>query len=135
MVTGRDTLRDVLRVWMIAVCSVSRSYLCVFYLYSDDQELAITEVRHNSLDPVKVDGYQEPGSYVRPIIYQGMHKEQFDELIGRAGSCEQYIKYECYQSKLLSDPGNTPTVNSTSSMSVTSPGCSLTQVMNSLLDW
>ena len=54
--------------------------------------------------PTLVDGYPEAGSYVRPIIYDAV-KEQFDELVQRAHSCEQYIKYECYQSKLLSSSG------------------------------
>ena len=74
------------------------------FLLSDDTEQAITVVRHQSMDPVKVDGYQEPGSYVRPIIYD-TNKEEFEELIERSETCEQKIKYRCYQSKLLSHPG------------------------------
>ena len=68
-------------------------------------ELAITEVHHLNEAPTLVNGYQDPGSYVRPIEYNDMYREQFDELIKRATSCEQYIKYKCYTSRLLASAG------------------------------
>jgi hypothetical protein len=77
------------------------------FCFADDIEQATTEVSHESMSPTLVNGYPEAGSYVRPIVYN-VEKEQFDELVGRAHECEQYIKYECYQSKLLSSAGTTP---------------------------
>ena len=56
------------------------------------------------MNPTHVDGYQTAGSYVRMVTYDA-DIEQFDELIARAGYCEQSIRYRCYGSKLLSDPG------------------------------
>jgi len=50
-----------------------------------------------------VDGYPGPGEYVRPVVYDAPTKEELDAIIARATRCEQYIKYVCYQSKLLSD--------------------------------
>lgn len=57
------------------------------------------------MEEMLVDGYPEPGSYVRTIVYVTL-KEEIDEIINRAFKCEQYIKYTCFQSKLLSDAGN-----------------------------
>jgi len=55
------------------------------------------------MDEMLVDGYPGPGEYVRPVIYDAPSKEELDAIIARASSCEQYIRYTCYQSKLLSD--------------------------------
>ena len=44
---------------------------------------------------------------MRPIDYNGMYREQFDELVNRASTCRQYIKYECQASRLLADAGET----------------------------
>ena len=81
-------------------------YNCYFLLFTDDIEESITEVHHESEEPTVVNGYQEPGSYVRPIIYpQVTEREQFDEFIARSYTCEQYIRYKCWNSRLLSDAG------------------------------
>lgn len=55
------------------------------------------------MDEMTVDGFPGPGSYVRPVVYNAPHREELDAIIDRAGTCEQYIRYTCYQSKLLSD--------------------------------
>ena len=75
------------------------------YYNTDDIEESITEVHHENEEPTVVNGYQEPGSYVRPIIYPVKEREQFDEFIARSYSCEQYIRYKCWNSRLLSDAG------------------------------
>jgi len=61
------------------------------------------EVGHDTMDEMLVDGYPGPGEYVRPVIYDAPSKEELDAIIARASNCEQYIRYICYQSKLLSD--------------------------------
>jgi len=61
------------------------------------------ELGHDSMGEMLVDGYPGPGEYVRPIIYDAPSKEELDAIIERSPFCEQYIKYICYQSKLLSD--------------------------------
>ena len=68
------------------------------------------EVSHNSMDPTPVDGYPDAGSYVRPVVYVTF-REQFEELVSRAYECEQYVKYRCFQSKLLSDAGEFHSLN------------------------
>lgn len=73
--------------------------------FQHDIGLSITRVHHANENPTLVKGYQEPGSYVRPVIYPA-YREQFDELIMRAYSCEQRIKWECMNARLLSDAGS-----------------------------
>ncbi len=81
-------------------------YKPTFDYFLDDIEQSITEVHHEQEKPTVVNGYQEPGSYVRPIIYPIKEREQFDKFVERAKSCEQYIRYKCWNSRLLSDAGN-----------------------------
>ena len=61
---------------------------------------------HDSMTPTVVDGYAEPGSYLRPVVYNAS-REELEELVSRASHCDQYIKYRCYQSRLLSHTGKT----------------------------
>lgn len=75
---------------------------------ADDNEVATMAVSHEHADiEVEVDGYQDAGSYVRPINYV-TQREVFDELIERSSYCEQYIKWRCKDSKLLSEAGGSP---------------------------
>lgn len=73
--------------------------------FADDIETSITEVHHKQMEPTLVDGYQAPGSYVRPIEYPITEREHWDAFIDRAGECEQSIAYRCWNSKLLADSG------------------------------
>ncbi|XP_041371694.1 neurexin-4-like [Gigantopelta aegis] len=70
----------------------------------DDQGKTITHVGHNSEESITVDGYQEPGSYVRFVEYAA-NLQELTLLIERAESCRQYIEYMCYNAKLLAKPG------------------------------
>jgi len=68
-------------------------------------DVAVLELYHDSTDEMVVDGYPGAGEYVRPIRYDAPTYEELDAIIDRADRCEQYIRYKCYQSKLLSDSG------------------------------
>jgi len=61
------------------------------------------ELYHDTTEEMVVDGYPGPGEYVRDVHYDAPSYEELDAIIARADSCEQYIRYTCYQSKLLSD--------------------------------
>jgi len=88
-------------------------YYCKFVIFwqfvekVEDTQLpeAVLELSHDTRDEMLVDGYPGAGEYVRPVIYDAPSKEELDAIIARASTCEQYIKYTCYQSKLLSDAG------------------------------
>ena len=81
----------------------------IFYPYSvisiDDVQQALTVIHHGSESPTVVNGYSAAGSYVRPINYGIKEREHWDALINRATECEQYIRYRCWDSRLLSDAG------------------------------
>lgn len=64
-----------------------------------------TELAHDSMFEIMVDGKQAPGSYQRAINY-GTNLTQIDQLVYRATSCRQYIQYRCESSRLLESPSS-----------------------------
>ena len=89
-------------MFAVDMCYFKKHFLSFVVVY---QASIQTQIHHDAEEPERVDGYQEPGSYRRLIRYGDMYKEQFDELIRRADSCQQYIKFECHNTRLLADPG------------------------------
>lgn len=67
-------------------------------------DIAQTLVGHNSENEVLVNGFNEPGSYVRRVRYETGILE-LEALIERATSCKQLISYKCNNSRLLANPG------------------------------
>lgn len=61
----------------------------------------MTYIGHDSQDYITVNGYQEPGSYVRIIKYATNDMEAIEDIIERSDECRQYIEYKCNNSKLL----------------------------------
>ena len=49
-----------------------------------------------------MDGFEEPGSYIRKVKYN-ISMEHVIAIIERSQKCEQFIKYECYNSALWFD--------------------------------
>lgn len=73
------------------------------FFTSDEKKQTELRLSHNSQMLIPVNGYQEPGSYVRKIRYDtGI--EELNELVDRSYSCKQYIEYRCNNSKLLATP-------------------------------
>lgn len=72
--------------------------------YSETKQQVETELQHDTMHEVMVDGYQGPGTYIRPITYK-TNLTQIDQLIYRASSCRQFIQYRCENSRLLDNPG------------------------------
>ncbi|XP_029633411.1 neurexin-4 [Octopus sinensis] len=69
----------------------------------DGVDIAQTSVGHNSENEILVNGYKEPGSYVRHVRYDTGILE-LEALIERATSCKQLIRYKCNNSLLLANP-------------------------------
>lgn len=67
--------------------------------------VAMTVVSHNKQDKHKVDKDAKSlaGHYFQRIVY-GSNLASIRALIERSGSCRQFIKYDCYNSKLLNSP-------------------------------
>ena len=71
---------------------------------TDKNEVGVTVVGHDSEVRTLVNGYEEKGSYVRDVHYEGTgltSKPQLLGLLDVPAHCEQFIKYECYHAALL----------------------------------
>ena len=68
---------------------------------SDKNGVGVTVISHNSESRRYVNGYDRPGSYSRDIRYTGASLSQLATLTRVSSHCEQFIKYECYNSRLL----------------------------------
>ncbi len=66
--------------------------------------LGVTVIGHDSGKRTLVSGYERPGSYKRKITYH-LPMEQIVAIVKQSPHCEQFLKYECRDSKLLSTYG------------------------------
>ena len=62
--------------------------------------VGVTVVSHDSESRTLVDGYDGKGDYTRSIHYSGASLSQLVSLTDVSSNCEQFIKYECYNSVL-----------------------------------
>jgi hypothetical protein len=62
--------------------------------------IGVTVISHDSESRTFVNGYENPGSYIRNITYH-VTMEQIVAIMNQSSNCEQFIKYECYHSELL----------------------------------
>ena len=69
---------------------------------TDKGGIGVTVVSHDSENKTLVAGYEDPGSYWRNVTYNETSLIQLASLTASSSHCEQFIKYECYQSLLLS---------------------------------
>ena len=98
------------------VSSVSGNYvidpdgeggLAPFTVYcdmADKNGVGVTVISHDSESRTKVRdglGWGGPGSYSRDIHYTGVSLSQLASLIRVSSHCEQFIKYECYDSMIF----------------------------------
>ena len=74
---------------------------------SSKNGVGITVISHDSEDRTLVDGCNPPGCYSRDIRYTGANLSQLTGLTRVSSQCEQFIKYECYHSRLLSKKDGT----------------------------
>ena len=68
---------------------------------SDKNGVGVTVVSHDSESRTHVNGYSSRGSYSRDIHYTGAGLSQLASLTRVSSYCEQFIKYECYESVML----------------------------------
>ena len=68
---------------------------------TDRKGVGVTVISHNSETRTLVNGYEAQGGYSRDIQYTGASLSQLASLTGVSSHCEQFIKYECYDSVLL----------------------------------
>ena len=68
---------------------------------TDKDGIGVTVVSHDSESRMLVDGFRSQGLYSRSINYPEADMAQLANLTASSAHCEQFIKYECYDSRLL----------------------------------
>ena len=68
---------------------------------NDKNGVGVTVISHDSENRTLVNGKEAPGSYSHNIHYTGASLSQLASLTRVSLRCEQFIKYECYHSRLL----------------------------------
>ena len=67
---------------------------------TDKNNVGVTVISHDSENRTLVQGYDPAGSYKRDINYTRADLLQLGNLTAISAHCEQFIKYECYHSRL-----------------------------------
>jgi len=78
--------------------------LAPFTVYCDMDDkngVGVTVISHDSESRTHVHGYGGVGSYSRDIHYTGASLSQLASLTRVSSHCEQFIKYECYNSVMF----------------------------------
>ena len=78
--------------------------LAPFTVYCDMNDkngVGVTVISHDSESKTHVNGYGGSGSYSRDIHYTGASLSQLSSLTRVSSHCEQFIKYECYNSRIF----------------------------------
>ena len=68
---------------------------------ADKNGVGVTVISHDSERRTLVDGYDSRGGYSRDIHYTGASLSQLASLTRVSSHCEQFIKYECYESLIF----------------------------------
>ena len=73
---------------------------------TDKNGVGVTVISHVSEIGTLVDGCEPPGCYKRVIDYRGASLPQLAKLARVSSRCEQFIKYECRDSRLFKNESN-----------------------------
>ena len=73
----------------------------VFCDMTDKSGVGVTVISHDSESRTHVDGCENPGCYSRDIHYTGASLSQLASLTRVSSHCEQFIKYQCYDSVIF----------------------------------
>ena len=73
----------------------------VFCDMTDKSGVGVTVIGHDSETRTHVNGYGGDGSYSRDIHYTGASLTQLAMLTRVSKNCEQFIKYECFDSRIF----------------------------------
>ena len=75
----------------------------VFCDMTDKNGIGVTVISHDSEERTLVDKCDSRGCYKRKISYVRASLSQLASLTEASSHCEQFIKYECFHSRLLGD--------------------------------
>ena len=79
----------------------SMAAFTVYCDMSDKNGVGVTVISHDSESRTHVHGCNPAGCYSRDIHYTGASLSQLASLTRVSSHCEQFIKYECYNSMLI----------------------------------
>ena len=82
-------------------CAGGRAPFSVYCDMADKNGVGVTVISHDSETRTHVQGCEARGCYSRDIRYTGASLAQMASLTRVSSHCEQFIKYECYDSMLL----------------------------------
>ena len=68
---------------------------------TDKNGVGVTVISHNSENRTLVIGFEDPGSYSHDIQYKETDLLQLASLTSVSTHCEQFIKYECFDSLMF----------------------------------
>ena len=68
---------------------------------SDKAGVGVTVISHDSESRTQVNGCDPPGCHSRDVTYTEASLAQLASLTRVSSHCEQFIKYDCYDSRLL----------------------------------
>ena len=68
---------------------------------TDKEGAGVTVISHDSENRTHVDGCDPHGCHKRDVTYTGVLITQLEALTDVSARCEQFISYECFNSKLL----------------------------------
>ena len=88
-----------------SIYPLSKSPVQVYCDMKSMNSKGITVISHDSEVKTLVKGFEESGSYRKRITYN-IPMQIIEAIIAESNTCEQFIKYECYDSRIFS--GNTP---------------------------
>lgn len=72
----------------------------VYCNMTDKRGIGVTIISHDSEDRLHVNGRESHGGYRRDIQYYDSSLSQIKGLIETSNSCQQFIKYECYNAAM-----------------------------------
>ena len=67
---------------------------------TDKNGVGVTVISHDSENRTQVKGCEDAGCYSRNINYTGASLFQLKSLTAVSLHCEQFVKYECYHSRM-----------------------------------
>ncbi|XP_022783137.1 contactin-associated protein-like 2 [Stylophora pistillata] len=73
----------------------------VYCNMTDKEGVGVTVVGHDSENRTQVKGFDKPGEYYLDVHYISASISQLKVLTEASDNCQQFIKYECFQARLV----------------------------------
>lgn len=85
------------------MCALNLMNVSLKSFFFSGNGMIVTELHHKNEKQVTIDGFQKPGSFVQDIKYLAS-SDQIEALISQSVECWQFIRYDCFRSRLFNSP-------------------------------